>query len=274
MAETRKKWAWVQNAVVILMLAVAGMIWFGRAQIMGTKLPITDKEAVHYSGTATEQEARALGEFLKSAGFFNGESERDVLLNKGEEGTVVSFVVESGKWNDPDIVADFESVGRLCAPSVGGPPITVKLLDNHLNTEKTLPIAVAEVKHKVSENEIVRYESPSFTEDQAKALGEGLREARYFDGTKTAEVLVRAPGGGKELTFIVDDDVWDDERVVEALEDITRIVAPAIGGLPITMVLADPTLKPHKTVTVEAVTEGTAAAGDRPSRLVATAPGR
>jgi hypothetical protein len=123
-----------------------------KLQYMNSKLEVKKEQVVHpyltvgandeigYSGTATEQEAKALGEQLKSIGYLQDHG-TTILLTKGAGGTIVSFVVQDGAWNDADTVAKFEENGKAIAPSVGGPPIKVRMLNTVLRKQKEIPIS-------------------------------------------------------------------------------------------------------------------------------------
>jgi hypothetical protein len=87
----------------------------------------------------TEQEAKGIKDALKDSGFFLDRGSL-VLLSKGQGGTVVSFVVREGSWNEPDIDATFQQIGRDLAPAVGGLPIKVHLLNLSLESKKEIPI--------------------------------------------------------------------------------------------------------------------------------------
>ena len=42
---------------------------------------------------------------------------------------MLSFTLAEGKWNDPAMVAAFESVARDAAPAIGGLPVKLPFLD-------------------------------------------------------------------------------------------------------------------------------------------------
>ncbi|HEX4022104.1 MAG TPA: hypothetical protein VHX63_13240 [Acidobacteriaceae bacterium] len=92
-------------------------------------------DAVYYLGTVKQSEAQALGQALKSTGYFEGKGS-DVFLSKHKDGTALSFVVSDGAWNKPAIVSDFEKITRQAAPSVGGLPIKVRLVNTSLEIKK------------------------------------------------------------------------------------------------------------------------------------------
>src|SRR5579862_1094441 len=63
------------------------------------KVIIGTKDAVYYSGSAREQDAKALGDKLKEIEYF-ADRGVTVLLSKEKGHFVVSFVVKEGVWNN------------------------------------------------------------------------------------------------------------------------------------------------------------------------------
>ena len=96
---------------------------------------IGTKDEVYYSGSATKDEAQALGNALKTIGYFTDQG-ANVFVAKGTAGTIVSFVVKDGTWDDPGKVANFEKIARQQAPTVGGLPITLRLVNTSLAVKK------------------------------------------------------------------------------------------------------------------------------------------
>lgn len=122
-----------------------------KLQYMNTKLEMKKEQVVHpylqvgandvvgYTGTATEEEAKKLAEQLKTIGYLQDHG-TTILLSKGAGGTVVSFVVKDGAWTDEETVAKFQEIGGSIAPSVGGAPIKVRMLNTVLRKQKELAI--------------------------------------------------------------------------------------------------------------------------------------
>jgi hypothetical protein len=52
----------------------------------------------------------------------------------------VSFVVKSGLWDDSKYVAAFEQVARGVAPSVGGLPMKMRLVDSSEEVKKEVSL--------------------------------------------------------------------------------------------------------------------------------------
>jgi hypothetical protein len=141
---TRKpgpKWIRILTGILaIVALAVSGLIWLGQKSMMGTKYAVTEKESVNYSGSATAQDAKTLGEDLKTWGYFDNSKTKDVLLHTDQTGTVISFVLSRG-WDDEEILTAFKQVGPMLAQHLKADHLKIRLIDDHLNTKKEIPIS-------------------------------------------------------------------------------------------------------------------------------------
>ena len=105
-------------AILVLLAAVGFGLWYYFKRT-GTVI-IGTKDQVTYSGLSTEAQATALGNALKTAGFFTDQGFQ-VLLHKPINGSVIiSYVLKDGSWNDPAMVSDAEALTRDVAASVGG----------------------------------------------------------------------------------------------------------------------------------------------------------
>jgi len=90
---------------------------------------------IYYLGLATQAQAQALGQVLKTDGFFVDKG-FDVFLSKQSDGTSLAFVVADGAWDDPAMVASFEKIARDAAPAVGGLPIHLHMVNSTLEVKK------------------------------------------------------------------------------------------------------------------------------------------
>jgi hypothetical protein len=97
------------------------------------------KDDLYYFGSATESDARALVQLLKSAGFFQDQG-ATVMFSKNDDGTAISYVVAEGAWDRPNSVAPFEALTRAVASSVGGFPLKLRLLNSRLEEKKVVAI--------------------------------------------------------------------------------------------------------------------------------------
>jgi len=212
----------------------------------GTSSTVTigTKDEVIYSGTATQDQATALGNALKTDGYFQDRGVT-VLLDMGAGGTTISFVVQDGYWNQAGALSSFEEVVREVASSVGGLPVKLQLMDTKQDVEKTSTVGEAQF----TGGDAVYYEGNA-TLAQAQALGQQLQSLGYFTGKGVNVFLVRHDDG-TTLAFVVADGAWNDASMVSAFETLTRGVATTIGGLPIEMHLVNTTLVVEKDETIQ-----------------------
>ena len=111
-----------------------------KEEVLHPKLKVGKAGEITYQQAATESDAKALAEALKSAGYFS-DTDASVLLSKGKEGTVVSFVVHDGFWEAQKNVALFADLGRTVAPALGGLPLKVRLMNTSLIMKKEIPLS-------------------------------------------------------------------------------------------------------------------------------------
>jgi hypothetical protein len=91
---------------------------------------------VYYYGSATETEARSLGQALRNVGFLQDLGAAVVLSRDGT--TDLCFVVADGVWDRADAVAGFERLARGVAPAIGGLPVQLRLLNEAMEPKKTI----------------------------------------------------------------------------------------------------------------------------------------
>jgi hypothetical protein len=203
------------------------------------RVVIGSKDGVYYSGSATKEEAQSLGNALKTSGYFSDKGV-DVVLDKGKDGTSVSFVVKEGAWNNIASVEQFEIIGQQIAPAIGGYPIEVHLANKNRDIETDSNVGRVAVNSKDHV-----YYFGSATETGAQALGEALTKAGFFDG-KGSDVFLSKHSDGTMLSFVVADGVWNDPALVKQFETMVSKVAPAIGGTPIRLRLVTTSLEVKK----------------------------
>lgn len=133
---------WAATGIGLAFLAALSAIIVAGALTRGAdhKVLVGTKDEVYYVGAATRQDAQALGEALKIAGYFQDRGV-SVILTKDQDGTSVSLVVKDGLWESPEAVTGAEVIGRQIAPSIGGLPIKVRLVNNLRETKKEIPLA-------------------------------------------------------------------------------------------------------------------------------------
>jgi len=208
----------------------------------GGTVTIGTKDQVVYSGLATQDQATALGNALKSEGYFQ-DLGVTVLLNKQTSGTTISFVVKDNAWNQPGTMATFDEIVREVASSVGGLPVQVQLDNSAETVEKSSIVGSANFG-----KDTVVYEGVA-TQAAAQALGEKLQSDGYFTGRGVDVILSKHPNG-TTIAFILANGVWNNPDTVTGYENLVRDVAPTVGGLPIKMLLLSNTLQKEKDETI------------------------
>lgn len=112
--------------------------WHVRKSLEVGKAVIGTRDEIYYLGAATESDARALGQALRNAGYL-ADRGASVTVSKGE-GTAIGFVVSEGVWERADAVAAFARLARQVAPSIGGPPLEVRLLSPEMDPRKEIVV--------------------------------------------------------------------------------------------------------------------------------------
>ena len=108
--------------------------WTVRKSLVVGKTMVGARDAIYYLGSATEADAKALGQALRDAGYLEDRGV-SVVVSKGE-GVAIGFVVGEGVWERRDAVAGFERLARRVAVSIGGLPIQVRLLNPEMETKE------------------------------------------------------------------------------------------------------------------------------------------
>ncbi|MEZ5014641.1 MAG: hypothetical protein R2794_10150 [Chitinophagales bacterium] len=102
----------------------------------GTKIDITGDE-VYYKDPITEEQATAVGNFLKSYNYFQGAGVSVQVIKDSDYR--VRFVTKEGIENDPEIINGFKILLLdMSADAFGGSAVNVDLCDEHLKTKTTI----------------------------------------------------------------------------------------------------------------------------------------
>jgi hypothetical protein len=139
-----------------------------------SKVTIGTQDAVFYSGSATRDDATALGQKLKEMGCFTDRGVT-VFLKKGRGRPIVSFAVRDGAWDQPEMLLAFEQIGGQVARFLAEPMIAVRMV----NTDR-------DVKKEMTAGEVISgsKDGISFTgtatQAESRALGQVLVTAGYL----------------------------------------------------------------------------------------------
>ena len=231
--------AGIALAFAVLFIAIAfGVIFQKEKAETGTRLKIGSKDNVYYAGTASREEAQALGNALKESGYFSDRG-ADVFFARKAEGTSLSFIVKEGSWNDPTTVELFEITGEQLAAKIGGFPLHVRMM----NKQRQVKVDSVVGKTAFGNDDVFYFGSA--TEEQAQRLGHALKSANFFQD-RGADVFLLKHSDGTTLSFVVGEGVWNNPAMLNEFEQVVRKVAPVVGGLPIKLRLMNTTLETKK----------------------------
>lgn len=241
------RWAAFGLGAGVLVVVAAGVfavvLGIQVASLSASKVTIGTKDVVEFSGSATKEDAQVLGQRLKQIGYFTDRGVT-VTLSKDKGETAVSFVVREGAWNQPEMISSFEDVGRQVAPSVGGFPIKVRMMDTSGQKRKEMTVGKAIIGTK---DEIYYYGSA--TDAEAKALGQALKADGFLTDRGVTVLLTK--DDGTVISFVVRGGMWDEPEAVAQFETLVRQVAPSVGGLPIKFRLINSAIETKKEVLVQ-----------------------
>jgi len=206
------------------------------------KVIIGTKDEVYYTGYATKEDASKLGQTLKASGFLSNQG-LSVLLSRGPSGASVSFVVKESAWNHPDTISSYEVIGRRIAPSIGGFPISVRLLDSAGHIKKlTVGRFLVGTRDEV-------YYFGSATAEDAQSLGQALKTIGFFADLGASVVVSK--GDGTAIWFVTNEGFWDKPEAIAGFERVARQAAASVGGLPIQVRLLNAEMETKKEMTIQ-----------------------
>lgn len=197
---------------------------------MRSKVIIGTKDQVFYGGTATKQDAAALGAALKSEGYLH-DAGFTVILVKDATGATVSFVVDSKIVSQADMVDAFEQVLSNAAASTIGLPVKLRFTNLATQTLKVIPVG----RISIGANDLIYY-GGSATQADANALAQALQAAEFLQD-RGVRIFLNKDDSGTSLAFVVKDGVWSQPATVTAFEQLVRGTASSVGGLPVRLQL-------------------------------------
>ena len=239
------KWTNVSNGLAVCLgLALTIAIAMASRSTHAPKVMVGAKDAIFYYGNATKEDASALGHALKKIGFLTDQGAA-VMLGKGKSqgSTFVSFILKSGVWDLPDATSRFGEIGRLIAPSVGGFPLKVRLVNENMVVQKELAVG----KETIGMRDTIYYYGLATSQD-AVALGQALRSVGAMKDAGVTIVL--AKGDETTISFVLKQAPWEHPEVVAVFESLMRQIAPSVGGLPLKLRFLDSGGVLHKEVSI------------------------
>lgn len=214
------------GALIVIVVLVVAALRFGPPHFRGhgDRIAVTDKEEVYYKNVSWE-EACQLGQVLKDLQFFDGNTRKTVQLSRRDNCAIVSFVVQDGAWNNADTVEYLRYVVLLVSARLyEGQPIEVRLCDKHLKVMKTLRLDQETLGKRLeySAREEIFYKG--MTEEDARKLGDVLKQLGRFNGEHDRTLLVARDAEGVKISFVVGEGAWNDDAAVEDFKNLGRLI--------------------------------------------------
>jgi hypothetical protein len=231
--------------LLLVVGVIAFIVYRGRtagANPPGSRLSV-GSDNVYYSGSATREAAKALGEKLKEIGFFTNRGVNAILW-RGASGAVVSFVCKTGIWDSRDVVLQYEDLGRRIAPSVGGFPMTVRMLDNHGKARRDIGVGL----FVVGTNDLIYYFGKATATD-ARAFSELLKANQFFVNSGATALVSREEG--LTISYVANEKAWTQPQYSAVFQLVTRQAALAMGGLPVTLRFLNQSMKTQKELLIQ-----------------------
>jgi hypothetical protein len=229
------RWTAFGIGVATLVPLVAVIIGVVLIQTWAGKVTFGKNDEITLAGLATRKDAQPLGESLRKIGYFTDKG-ATVDLSKDKTGVTVSFMVQEGAWDKPQYIGSFWEIGRSVAPSVGGLPIKVHMINRAREVKREITVA-ASTKLPVGANDAVFY-SGSVTEANARALGESLKTIGFLQDRGAMVEFSRA-AEGTVIGIVVMNEIWNQPAMVTNFQEVIRHIAPSAGGVPIKLRLLD-----------------------------------
>ncbi len=225
---------------LLLIGAFLGIVnyYLGRRSAPAAAKVVFGRNTVYYLGSATREEATALGQTLAAIGVFH-DSGSDVTLRKDPGLTVISFVCGEDAFTSRDALFGYEQVGRRIADSVGGFPITIRLVDQRARDRRDIRVGRA----VIGRNDVILYFGGATAQD-ALAVGEILKAGQYF--TDDGATVLLSQEDALTISFVATEQAWTRPESYKFFQNLARQAAAAMGGLPITLRFLDSSLHTQK----------------------------
>ncbi len=238
------RWTAFGIGIATLVPIVAVITGVVMLQTWGSKVTFGNDE-ITIAGSASRKDAQALGESLRSMGYFTGKG-ATVDLSKDKSGVTVSFMVQEGAWEKQEYIGSFWEIGHTVASSVGGLPIKVRLINLKREVKREMTVAAS---NKISVGKDAVYYSGSVTEAQAKALGDLLKSIGFLQDRGAMVEFSKGPEG-TAIGFVVIKEIWNEPGMLKNFQDVIRGAAPSAGGFPIKLRFVNMAHETQKEVTV------------------------
>ena len=213
----------------------------------GPKVQISENEEIFYKGSATEEQARAVGEVLTQRGILTGSNPASIQLIGKDGAFTLRLVIKEDRWEDDQLAQTFGDIAfGISQDALDGAEVSVEFCDDHFKTQRTFPMAEL-AKVQLTPNEII-FLLGSATEEQGRAVGASLTRHGLLDGSNPASMQLHLEGDKINLRFVVKEGLWDNEMMIESFAEAAYNVSQEVfEGREVMVDLCDDHFNPRNT---------------------------
>lgn len=124
---------------VFIMAVIFGIAYAVTINEYGTQVKLNDNDEVYYSGEATEEDARFLGDILTEYEYFGSADGATVRIAASKGHYTISFVLVEG-WEETGVIWLFRQIGGDLADARFGRPLTIDLCNEYLESQRSISI--------------------------------------------------------------------------------------------------------------------------------------
>lgn len=201
----------------------------------GDKL-VFERGELYYQNPVTQDEAKRVGEYLKTIGYFSGNKATSAQLVHDQQHYGIRFVIDPGQKDNLLGNMSYAVIGREIARQLpGGGPLQVTLTDSRLNSLKVLPNYD---KRLFGKGEL--HYSDEMTSEEVEGIGRFLSESGYFNDDKSVAVYIGKTGEDYDMRFVVDPSRAAEAEIKDAFSQLGQMIAAQVlGGKPVVVNLCD-----------------------------------
>lgn len=136
-------WRSVGVGLICLPFVLGGVVAYAflTDPLMGDPIPFGNNE-IYIRGEATEQDAGRLAAALTEVGFFD-EQGATVILESTSGHQTIGFVVETGAWNEAEVIDAYRDIALYLIDVEYAAPLTIQLYNEYLEPRKTFTVDAA-----------------------------------------------------------------------------------------------------------------------------------
>ncbi len=254
----------MKKTTQLLCIFIATVFGIISCNSFGDKVNIEGtKGEVYYKDGASQADARKLGDFLKSDGFFTNERAASVQVSKDGDSYVIRFVYTKDYYEKHPALDDFfknydETMSREL---FGGKPINIMLTDKYFKAYKSFPFEKSALESNGNPQEEVfskadysheavgdvNFYWKDISDDESKVITDYIVKNGSFSGG-TAEIYITKDGDRYILKFPVKEGYRNDISYITKVGEVAKQIKDNVfANTPYSFLITDENLDTVKT---------------------------